>query len=522
MSPDFDLTIKENGQIVTVDYFSFDSFNDAIVNEMDSLEGLLNKYIQPGKSFVGNHITYHRTVTFIDREGTIKWNVPLNECGVLEFVRCFNTSISINYIDNNSISVDGGLYNCIYDVLLFLGEYKENEMPISEIKEFISHFTNNHGECADVDSVFDFIRTKRQWEIEDLMQCFGCDNAVITKALLVLANYISEDDKYYVYYQETEELHLKAFNVWRESGRHFGCHNNINKTIFNNWFDSCGQLYRCYETLERNLSEDAYIVESFKSNLRNNIEASYNLYSLVNKASDESIKRNLTKSDIRGKNTGTPILIKVVSYEIDNKMYPQKINQVYSMHLSVMSNIKIHNLFRYCGLYDQQISMLDPNTKQLMPLEIPYYDDGEKIVWNLNYDTATVDSYCKFYNTNDILIAPYNFQNVGLGVDLGSLFRTIYEEVNIFLAMNPLINNVFSAALGVALGKIKFKKPVDDLESRGATYPSMMIHLSSRDEWDEEELMKKYLIDNKDDLEMIMFGFHYVRSKEGKYRKHHN
>lgn len=521
MSPDFELIIIENGRTVFEDLYSYSQFNGTPFQNTVSLENFINKYVQKGRLYVGNHITFHRTVSFIIREGKVKWNVPLSECGVLEFVKCFNSSITIEYVYESDISFKNGLYDYISEILLFLGEYTLDNLPVTEIKKFVENFVNDRGECADIDSLFEYIRTKEKWELNELMEAFESDNCVITRAILLLCDYSRADDNDYVYCSDLNGLAQKAFNVWKKSNRYPRKkykQDDLN-SVLSQWINSCECLYRNYETLKRNLSTSSDIVELFKSNLRSNLDETYNIYSLVEKMSEEAIVNSLVEKKSYEIELDNSVPIKIISCEVDEKINPYDYRMVYVLQLTINRNAKIRDLFNYCGLYDQRIYMLDPDTKKFMLLEIPYYDDGTQILWNLDYDNATVDSYCQYHKTDEILIAPYNYQSAGIGSDIGSLFQTVYENINVFLAANPLANTVLSAILGVAFSKIKFKKPVDDLESRGATYSSIMMHLDSRNEWDESELMKKYKIDDKDDLEMIMFGFHYTRSEDGKYTK---
>ena len=49
----------------------------------------------------------------------------------------------------------------------------------------------------------------------------------------------------------------------------------------------------------------------------------------------------------------------------------------------------------------------------------------------------------------------------------------------------------------------------------------MLKYLEMRDEWDENELLKKWGVDTREHLEFIMFACGYTKAK-GKYKKTEN
>ena len=180
----------------------------------------------------------------------------------------------------------------------------------------------------------------------------------------------------------------------------------------------------------------------------------------------------------------------------------------------------LNELFEDLGFDSQIFNVLD-DKNEIRWIQIPYYDNGEEIIWEMDYDTAMVDAYLEYYKCSSIRINPFNDRDAGIGDDIGPLLFEIYTAVKSFLLEHPVLSGVFSNII-CELVKKGYKKAIEfigSLEKRRATYPAIMEHLETKESWQEGELMKKYKIDSPESLEYLMFGFGYVKNN-GEYRKY--
>lgn len=183
-------------------------------------------------------------------------------------------------------------------------------------------------------------------------------------------------------------------------------------------------------------------------------------------------------------------------------------------------NTLLKDVFIQIGLGDQTFNIMDRASGGYVYIEVPFYDDGELVHWNLTYKNITVDQYLGAYKCDAICITPFDYHYTGgIGFAASELLRELLDYANQFMINNPFLGGILTSIIATQIidGVKSCVKAIKDFSDRGVSYSSAVKYLETQSEWKEEVLLKKFQVDTLDHLEFMMFSFGYIK-ENGIYR----
>ena len=159
------------------------------------------------------------TVNYLIKDNRVRWSVSSRKCLLSDYLVQFPSDELLIRVPPEGIGDGfGDLIEVILKGVSFaeaVGFLKE-KIGIERIKKFTSRFVDDEGNVITDTQLFDFVLSRKEWNIHDLMQCADIVDETLLRGFLYQCGYEYKENDMFVFNRklyESNQRQIERFNL---------------------------------------------------------------------------------------------------------------------------------------------------------------------------------------------------------------------------------------------------------------------------------------------------------------------